>query len=213
MWKSPGAAVAIDPSQVVPGLYVWLNVRWDEHPFISNRLMVKHAKDVAVIQSLDVRGRLFYFPAKSTAEPGAYVPTTAEVAAQQAAQEAALKAELLAEIKRLDDAKREKRLRQRDAAARADRAWEDGARKTREALQTLHRSPKAAGAMLQDLSRETAASISQGKEVLLHLLGDKKEAGAAVPRAQCTHAVHAHGQKGGADRARTLRSGHGRLGA
>ncbi len=177
MWKSPGAAVAIDPSQVVPGLYVWLNIRWDEHPFISNRLMVKHAKDVAVIQSLDVRGRLFYFPARSTAEPGAYVPTTAEVAAQQAAQEAALKAELLAEIKRLDDAKREKRLRQRDAAARADRAWEDGARKTREALQTLHRSPKAAGAMLQDLSRETAASIAQGKEVLLHLLGDKKEQG------------------------------------
>lgn len=108
MWKNPGAAVAIDPSQVVPGLYVWLNVRWDEHPFISNRLMVKHAKDVAVIQSLDARGRLFYFPAKSTAEPGAYVPTTEELAAQQAAQEAALKAELLAEIKRLEDAKRDK---------------------------------------------------------------------------------------------------------
>lgn len=177
MWKSPGVAVAIDPSQVVPGLYVWLRVRWDEHPFIANRLTVRNENDVEVIQSLDVRGNLFYYPDKSTASPGPYVPTPKELQAQRAAREAAAKAALRAEIRRLERVKREKRLRQRDAVVRADRAWEDAARKTREALQALHRSPKAAGAMLLELSRETAFSIARSNEVLLHLLGEKKEQG------------------------------------
>ncbi|MFN7855178.1 MAG: DUF3391 domain-containing protein, partial [Acidovorax sp.] len=109
MWKSPGVAVAIDPSQVVPGLYLWLKVRWDEHPFISNRLLVRSQKDVEVIQSLDLRGKLFYYPDKSTAAPGTYVPTRKELEAQKAAQEAAARAELLAEIRRIERAKREKR--------------------------------------------------------------------------------------------------------
>ena len=69
MWKKPGVAVAIDPTQLVIGLYVWLDVRWDEHPFVSNRFMVKTAKDVAVVQSLEVEGRLYYCAEKSTAVP------------------------------------------------------------------------------------------------------------------------------------------------
>ena len=76
MWNKPGQLVPIDPSQVVTGLYVWLDVRWDEHPFLSNRLMVKTAKDVAVIQSLDVSGRLYCYPDKSTVPIPAFVPPT-----------------------------------------------------------------------------------------------------------------------------------------
>lgn len=157
-----------------------LDVRWDEHPFITNRFMIKSAKDVAVIQSLDVVGRVYYYPDKSSVTPPEYVPpppTTEELEAQRVAEIAAQKAALKAEIKRLEEAKRLKRQRQRDAAARADRAWEDAARKTKEALLALHRSPKAAGQMLADLSNETASAIAKGQEVLLHLLGDKKEQG------------------------------------
>lgn len=176
MWKKPGVAVAIDPTQLVIGLYVWLDVRWDEHPFVSNRFMVKTAKDVAVVQSLDVEGRLYYYAEKSTVVPPAYVPPP-PTPEEEAAALAAEKAALAAEVRRLDREKKDKRQRQKDAAARADRAWEDAARKTKEALVMLTRSPKVAGELLSDLSRETAATISQGKEVLLHLLGDKKDQG------------------------------------
>lgn len=176
MWKNPGAAVAIDPSQLTVGLYVWLDMRWDEHPFIANRFMVRTAKDVAVIQSLGIEGHLHYHPDRSTAQPlplplvpVATPPPEPEHADEQAA--------LAAEVRQRDQAKKEKRQRQRDAAARADRAWEDAARQTREALLTLTRSPRAAGKVLADLSRETAARIAQSKEVLLHLLGDKKDQG------------------------------------
>ena len=176
MWSKPGQPVPIDPSQVVVGLYIWLDVRWDEHPFLSNRLMVKTAKDVAVIQSLDVKGRLYCHPDKSSVPvPALVVAAPAVDAEAQAAAEQA--AALAAELKQAEAAKKEKRQRQKDAAVRADRAWENAARNTKEALLTLNRSPKAAGEQIAALSKETAASIANGQEILLHLLGDKKDQG------------------------------------
>lgn len=176
MWNKPGQPVPIDPSQVVTGLYVWLDVRWDEHPFLSNRLMVKTAKDVAVIQSLDVSGRLYCYPDKSTAPIPAPVPPP-PVTDGQAEAVAAQAAAIAAELKQIEAVKKEKRQRQKDAAARADRAWENAARNTKEALLTLGRSPKAAGELIAALSKETASSIANGQEILLHLLGDKKDQG------------------------------------
>lgn len=176
MWNKPGQPVPIDPSQVVAGLYVWLDVRWDEHPFLSNRLMVKTAKDVAVIQSLDVSGRLYCYPDKSTVPIPAFVPPT-PVTDGQAEAVAAQAAAIAAELKQIEAVKKEKRQRQKDAAARADRAWENAARNTKEALLTLGRSPKAAGELIAALSKETASSIANGQEILLHLLGDKKDQG------------------------------------
>lgn len=178
MWNKPGQPIPIDPSQVVVGLYLWLDVRWDEHPFLSNRLMVKTPKDVAVIRSLDIVGRLHYYPDKSSVPVPAFVPAAptavTDVVAEAAAAEAAAMA---AELKQIENAKKEKRQRQKDAAARADRAWENAARNTKEALLTLNRSPKAAGELIAALSKETASAIANGQEILLHLLGDKKDQG------------------------------------
>lgn len=177
MWNKPGPPVALDPSQLTIGLYVWLDVRWDEHPFLTNRFLVKTAQDVALIQSLDVKGRLYHHPDKSTAAPlptASAPPSAAEALA--ATQEAEQRA-LAAELKKAEATKREKRQRQKDAAARADRAWENAARHTKEALLTLSRSPKVAGELIANLSRETAANIARSQEVLLHLLGDKKDQG------------------------------------
>ncbi len=176
MWTQPGQPVPIDPSQLVEGLYVWLDVRWDEHPFLSNRLLIKNAKDVALIQSLDVVGRLYYHPEKSSATPPPFTAPPPSTEALQAAA-AAERAAAAAEAKKLEQAKKALQQQQKDAATRADRAWENAARQTKEALTALGRSPKVAGELLANLSRETASSIAQGQEVLLHLLGDKKEQG------------------------------------
>ena len=176
MWTKPGPGIPIDASQVVVGLYVFLDVRWDEHPFISNRLLVKTPKDVAIIQSLDSKGRIFCYPEKSSVPLPDFVPpppSTAEMQATMAAKKAAVDAER----KALEKAKKDKRQKQKDTATRADRAWENAARNTKEALLTLNRSPKAAGELLAALSQETAATISNGQEILLHLLGDKKDQG------------------------------------
>ena len=73
MWKKSGTPVPIDASQVVVGLYVWLDLSWDEHPFFASRLMVKTAKDIAIIQSLDAQGKIYYHPEQSTVQPGPLV--------------------------------------------------------------------------------------------------------------------------------------------
>lgn len=176
MWNRPGPPVAIDPSQVVEGLFVWLDVRWDEHPFLTNRFLVKTAQDVAVIQSLNVQGRLYYHPDKSTRKAPEFVPPVDPSAEAAAAMEAERQA-LVVQLKAQEAEKKSKLQKQKDAAARADRAWEGAARNTKEALLTLNRSPKVAGELIANLSRETAASIAQSEEVLLHLLGDKKDQG------------------------------------
>lgn len=176
MWKKPGTPVAIDPSQLVVGLYVWLDVKWDEHPFISNRLMVKTTKDVALIQSLGVTGQLYYYPDQSTTTPIASAvdeqAKDASVAAVRAEKEAVKQ-----DVLRLEKIKKDKLRLQKDAATRADQAWSKAASITREALVNLARSPRMAGDQLAQLSRETAFTIARGDSILLHLLGDKKAQG------------------------------------
>ena len=88
MWTNPGTPVPIDPSQVTIGLYVWLDVKWTEHPFLSNRFLVEKANDVAVIQALNVKGKLYYFPNNSKVPPAraALAPEELEAAEQAKAE-------------------------------------------------------------------------------------------------------------------------------
>jgi HD-GYP domain-containing protein (c-di-GMP phosphodiesterase class II) len=177
MWKKLDQPVAIDPSQVVVGLYVWLDVSWDKHPFFSSRMLVKTENDVLIIKSLDVVGKLYYYPEQSTAEPGTVVVDEVVHTPDEDAIEATRKNAVAAEIHALERAKKTKQASLREAAARADQAWSNAARATKQALNDLPRSPKMAGKQLVTLSVETAAMVSKGSEVLLHLLGDKNEQG------------------------------------
>ena len=176
MWKKPGTPVPIDPSQVVIGLYIWLDISWVDHPFLTSRIMVTTEKEIAMIRAHHVEGRLYYYPEMSKAEPAPRRDPVVQTAAEQSAAE--LEAEALRkEVQALEKAKKEKLQKQKDALNRADRNWEDAARATREALLNMARSPKTAGTQLSQLSRQTATAIAKGQEVLLHLLGDKKGQG------------------------------------
>ncbi len=175
MWKKLDTPVPIDPSQVVVGLYVWLDLTWDEHPFFSSRFLVKTDKDVSILRSLDIAGKLYYHPQQSTAQPGTVLAKSTvpdELAAEQA-----LKEEIAQEMRALEKSKKDKQRAQREAALRADQAWGNAARATKQALNDMPRSPRQAGKALVDLSAETASIVAKGQEVLLHLLGDKKEQG------------------------------------
>ena len=58
MWKKPGTPVPIDPSQVVIGLYIWLDISWVDHTFLTSRIMVNTEKEIAMIRANHVEGRL-----------------------------------------------------------------------------------------------------------------------------------------------------------
>ena len=174
------APIPIHPSQLVIGLYVWLDLGWMDHPFLTSRIMVSSQKDIDMICATKADGRLYYYPDLSEIEPLARCETPVKLPVKTAAEVTAAdlaKAALLQEMQTLEHAKKEKLRIQRAAHARADRNWEIAARATREALLNLSRAPKSAGAQLYALSQQTAASIAAGQEILLHLLGNKKGQG------------------------------------
>ncbi len=177
MWKKPGNPVPIEAAQVAKGVYVWLNVKWTEHPFLSDRFLVETEKDVAILQTLDLVGRLFYYPDMSTAPLRAAPPVARMGSSPSTAPSSQEQTALNTEVLALEKAKKDKLRVQKDAAARAERAWDAAASATREALVGLSRSPKSAGEDLAKLSRQTAATITQGQDILLHLLGDRKGQG------------------------------------
>jgi hypothetical protein len=136
-------AVPIDPSQLQPGLFIWLDIKWMDHPFLTNRFMVRKDADVAVLQSLGAVGHLYYLPSKSEVEPlplGGVPPAT-----DASEEDARIQQAIEAERQALALARREKIRQVKDAAARADRAWENAASTTRQALGALAQSPRMAG--------------------------------------------------------------------
>ena len=68
-------------------------------------------------------------------------------------------------------------LKQKMAAAAADRAWDAAARSTRDVLLTLAAAPKPAGVKVKAMSAGVAATVAEAKQVLLHLLGHKSGGG------------------------------------
>jgi HD-GYP domain-containing protein (c-di-GMP phosphodiesterase class II) len=195
MWQQTEKPVPIDPAQVVVGLYVWLDVAWNEHPFLCNRFKVGNTQQIAAIQACQVAGRLYYFPERSATlplpltvsgvpsgrpgeremAPGARGPQEAALRAESTGEIAASK--WCAEVAREKQLKQERKRRQQEVAARAERAWECAARVTREAMIQMPHSPKQAGVRLLALSEDIASRIAHGQEVVLRLLGDKGDEG------------------------------------
>jgi HD-GYP domain-containing protein (c-di-GMP phosphodiesterase class II) len=173
MWVKPGQREPIDPSQLVTGLYVELAMDWDAHPFVSNRFMIASQKQIDTIRTLSVQGKLFYYPNKSSSKPADSAAGSQENVRPEAEQNATIDNE----VTQLKKEKKERLQLLKDAAARADRAWEMAAKATREAMLGMDRSPKQAGVQLKDLSIQTAREIANGQEILLHLLGDKEGEG------------------------------------
>ena len=57
-------AIYIDPSQLTLGLYVCLDLKWMDHPFLTNRVVIKTAEDLAILKSLPLAGKLSYIPSR-----------------------------------------------------------------------------------------------------------------------------------------------------
>jgi HD-GYP domain-containing protein (c-di-GMP phosphodiesterase class II) len=166
MWARPSKPVTIHPSQLKIGLFVWLNIPWDDHPFLYNKFRISSEEQIAQIQGLGLE-EIHFFPNKSTVEPGP-LDKSAPPSEPSATRTTSIP------VVGAPDEKRERLRQQKEAAARAERGWERAAATAREAIIGLANNPKHAGELISDLSRETASLISRNEEVLLHLLGEKR---------------------------------------
>ena len=178
LWDKSAGAIPIAPSQLVVGLFVWLDLKWSEHPFLSNRMLIKTEEDIVMMQSLQLFGRLYYFPDKS--EVPLPPPPSEEASNTTLAKQRARLATPAVVPKALQEQKKARTdlfLRQKVAAAAADRAWDAAARSTRDVLLTLAAAPKPAGVKLEAMSAGLASTVAEAKQVLLHLLGHKSGGG------------------------------------
>ncbi len=170
MWSRPENPVKIQPSQLKPGVFVWLDVGWQDHPFFTNKFRITSQAEINQIIALGLP-HVYYYPNKSTSAPAPVpMPESAPVPVATTPALEAVAAPKISEKKALLQ-------KQKDAAARADRGWERASNQVREVLLDLGRQPKKAGAALSSLTQETAKMISGSDEVLLHLLGDKNGSG------------------------------------
>lgn len=52
--------VPLDPSQLVVGLYVWINLPWMDHPFLTSRRLITSQREIALIRRSQPQGLLYY---------------------------------------------------------------------------------------------------------------------------------------------------------
>jgi hypothetical protein len=81
MWTRPEKPIKIHPSQLVLGLYVWIDLPWDAHPFLYNKFRISTESQLAEIQSLSL-DQIYCFPNKSTSSPGPLVEDRPEAEVQ-----------------------------------------------------------------------------------------------------------------------------------
>lgn len=155
--------VPIDQLRV--GLYVYLDLRWFEHPFPFGQFKIKNEEQIRTIRGLGLQS-VRYDPAQSdlpeprTPPPSA--PAQEPPASDVIARALAAKQALIERIKV-----------QREAAARIENAFIDTAKTVREIDKNIFSQPAETVHHATQLVKQIADSILCAQELAIHVMGDK----------------------------------------
>ena len=161
MWNKPENPIPLGNLQLRLGVFVWIDRSWKEHPFLINKFRINTDEQLKQLLALGSVG-IYWFPSKSTAEPGPAPSVPVPPPPVQSAD---------TYKKKNDEVQR-----QRALSAKAEREWQQAAKLTREAMLGMRDAPKQAGTKMRELTKSAAQSVSSG-DALLHMLGDKNEQG------------------------------------
>ena len=168
----------VTPDQLQIGLYVFLDMKWFEHPFAFNHFKIKDAEQIRIIRGLGMK-QIRYDPERSDMGLQAAAPAqtgvpaaSEEVDPGQPAQAPAHEpepAQALAVKRVLIDKLRQ----QREAAARIDAAFLDTARTIRDVERNLQSHPEEAVGQAGALVGRIAESILSAPDLAIQVMGDK----------------------------------------
>ena len=154
----------ITMDQLRVGLYVYLDLRWFEHPFPFGQFKIKSEEQIRTIRGLGLKS-VRYDPAQSDlVEPRVAPPPqpqqqqTGEVIARGLAAKQAL-------IERIKV--------QREAAARIESAFINTAKTVREIDKNIFSHPVETVNNATQLVKQIADSILCAQELAIHVMGDK----------------------------------------
>lgn len=158
--------LSVDQLQV--GAYVYLDLKWFEHPFAFNNFKIKDEEQIRIIRGLGLK-KVRFDPARSEFKAPPRAPEPAE--AEQTAPEAPILKEhpALAAKRALI----EKIRIQREAAARIENAFVDTAKTIHDVEKNLLVSPEKTVEQANKLVGQIADSILAAPELAIHVMGDK----------------------------------------
>ena len=151
--------------QLAIGLYVYLDLKWFQHPFAFNNFRIKDEDQISTIRSLGLK-RLRYDPARSETRPP---PVQPQKSTEQTVETVLKEHPALAAKRALV----EKIKLQRAAAARIESAFVDTAKTIRNVEKNLMVNPEATVEQANTLVVQIADSILSAPELALHVMGDK----------------------------------------
>jgi putative nucleotidyltransferase with HDIG domain len=153
----------IGTDQLHLGLYVYLDLKWFEHPFPFGYFKIKSEEQIKIIRGLGLK-KVRYDPERSDARPP---PSTARP--RPAAQETSPFIAQALEAKRLMI---ERIKVQREAAARIEHAFVNTAKTVREVEKNIYSNPAESVRQASALVTQIADSILCAPELALHVMGD-----------------------------------------
>lgn len=173
----------ITVDQLRVGMYVYLDLKWFEHPFAFSHFKIKNAEQIKTIQSLGLKS-IRYSPelsdtptpnqtpsAAAPAPPTTQQAPAAETAAAQsaAAQPAASNSPALVAKRAMIDRIRQ----QRETAGRVESAFVDTANTLRDIEKSLFAQPAQTVLQASKLVDQIAESILPASDLAIHVMGDK----------------------------------------
>lgn len=153
----------IDVRHLRVGLYVYLDLRWFDHPFPLGHFKIKSADQIQTIQGLGLE-RVRYSPDLS--DP----PTTNPPASKS--EEKAVLSPVVAEALAAKRAMIERVRVQREAAARIENAFVVTANSVREVEKNILTRPAEALKSAHQLVNQISDAILSAPELAIHLMGD-----------------------------------------
>ncbi|MES2152344.1 MAG: HD-GYP domain-containing protein [Pseudomonadota bacterium] len=153
--------------QLRVGLYIYLDLKWFEQPFVFGHFRIKDEEQIRIIRSLGL-ARVRYSPQLSTALPLA--PAAPDTPAPVQPEAPAPEVSPALEAKRVMI----ERIRlQREATARVENAYADTANTLREIDRNLYARPAETVQQATRLVTQIADSILSEPELAIHVMGDK----------------------------------------
>lgn len=154
------------------GMYVYLDLKWFEHPFAFSHFRIKTEEQIAVIRSLGLNTVRYSQDLSDMAPPSSVPPLPA---APQAVTEPPAQT-AMSELSPALIAKRamiERIREQREAAARVERAFIDTANTVRAIEKDMFTKPVETVHNATQLIEQITDSILATSELAIHVMGDK----------------------------------------
>lgn len=163
------AELKLSVERLQPGVFVKLPVKWGEHPFMFTSFKIKSNEQIAVIRSLGLK-HVIVVPDKSTSPP--LPPTNGDAPAPQETPDAKIEDKLWDEKRqRIEELKQYRRNLQK-----IEKEFGRSVAQVRAVMSKIKSRPLNALQDATTLISTIADDMINGENVVLHLMGDGKEA-------------------------------------